>query len=130
MTSRISLLAALSLALLGFPVAVADESPAPPPPVEEPAIVTEVDEPAVPLRPIRPLYPQEMLREGVAGEVVLRFVVDAEGLARDVQAVRSNHPAFTRAAVRAVLAARFRPAQLKGEPVATQVSQVVRFILE
>ncbi|MCM2274343.1 MAG: energy transducer TonB, partial [Candidatus Didemnitutus sp.] len=127
---RVPLLTALSLALLGFPAAVADESPAPPPAATEPAIVTEVDEPAVPLRPIRPLYPQEMLREGVAGEVVLRFIVDAEGLARDVQAVRSNHPAFTRAAVRAVLAARFRPAQLKGEPVATQVSQVVRFILE
>lgn len=92
--------------------------------------MADVDEPAVPLQPIRPRYPQEMLREGVAGEVLLRFVVDAEGFARDVQTVRSSHEAFTRAAVRAVLAARFRPAQRKGQPVTTRVSQVVRFALE
>ena len=59
------------------------------------------------------------------GETVLRFVVDRDGIPalETVEIVRTTTPAFTRAALTALMDQRFDPATIRGCPVA----QVVEF---
>ena len=79
--------------------------------------------------PIAPIYPDSMLRAGVAGRTVVEFVVDTAGLP-DMEtfgAVASTDPLFTEAARRAVGAARFVPAMLGGARVRQVVHLPITF---
>jgi TonB family protein len=77
-----------------------------------------------------PKYPAALQSAGVAGSVVVEFVVDTTGKVerQSVQIVESSHPSFEEAAQAAVLGARFRPAQLAGRPVRQITQQRVRFV--
>lgn len=77
----------------------------------------------------RPVYPSEMRRAGVNGQVVVRFIVDAQGNVRDAQAVRSTHRDFESAAVEAVLKWKFRPGKKGGVPVNTRMQVPIGFSL-
>ncbi|MBR2938933.1 MAG: TonB family protein, partial [Kiritimatiellae bacterium] len=71
-----------------------------------------------PRRTIRPDYPAEARRRGIEGETTLELTVDAAGSVSSVTvAVSSGHPELDVAAVRAVKAAEFTPAQSGGSPV-------------
>ncbi len=61
------------------------------------------------------------------GIVLLRMIVDAEGMPRDVHVVRSYRPDFDAEAVKAVKNYRFGPAMLKGKPVAVSITVEVNF---
>ena len=74
-------------------------------------------------------YPDAERRAGAEGDVLVRFVVSAEGDVVCSDAVRSVSPALDRAARRAVHASRFQPAQLGGRPVAAVVEYPVGFRL-
>jgi periplasmic protein TonB len=78
-----------------------------------------------------PVYPPALRQVGVTGTVTLQSVVDADGKVEpvSVKVVDSSNPGFNAAAIRAILAARFRPAQLRGRTVRQLVQQVVRFTL-
>jgi TonB family protein len=81
---------------------------------------------AAPMSKDRPAFPDEARADSVDhGEVVLRFVVDHDGLAalETVELVRSTYAPFTRAALRALATQRFQPATIRGCPVA----QVIEF---
>lgn len=77
-----------------------------------------------------PRYPAALQSAGVAGSVVLEFVIESSGRVErgSVRVVESSHPAFENAARVAVLGARFRPAHLVGRPVRQITQQRVRFI--
>ncbi len=77
----------------------------------------------------RPDYPFEMKRTGVAGEVLVEFVVAADGSVRDVRAVRSSQREFEDAAVRAVSKWTFRPGQKDGRNVPTRMQVPIVFSL-
>lgn len=87
-------------------------------------------DPAVLLSQPTPRYPAALQSAGVAGSVVLEFVIDTSGKVErgSVRVVESSHPALENAARAAVLGARFRPAQLAGRPVRQITRQRVRFI--
>lgn len=89
---------------------------------------------AVPLPGNRaPEFPDEAKADSIdGGEVVLRFVVGRDGAPEfdTIELVRSaGHPAFTRAALRALAAHRFRPATIHGCAVAQQIDYAFNFSL-
>jgi RNA polymerase sigma factor (sigma-70 family) len=63
-----------------------------------------------------PVYPPEMRAAGVHGNVLVEFVVDADGEVRDVEAIEATRMEFEAAAVEAVQAWKFLPG-VKGQQV-------------
>jgi protein TonB len=84
--------------------------------------VSLVDEKPSVLRRIKPEYPEKARKMRIDGTVVVRLVVDAEGLPTDC-AVHTASPMeyFEDAALEAARKTRFLPGRLKGRPVRTLV---------
>jgi protein TonB len=68
-----------------------------------------------------PVYPFEMRRAGIEGEVVVGFIVDSSGNVREAYPMRSTHREFESAAVQAVSKWRFRPGKKGGRAVNTRM---------
>jgi TonB family protein len=79
-----------------------------------------------------PLYPQDLLREGIEGSVTVRYVVDSAGLAEpgSLTIVATTHPAFTFAVQQAMPGMRFHSAKIAGRPVREVVEQTFHFRIE
>jgi hypothetical protein len=76
---------------------------------------------ATPVSKARPSFPEDARTDSLDhGEVVLRFVVDRDGLPafETVELVRSVEVPFLRAALRELTNQKFRPATIRGCPVA------------
>ena len=78
---------------------------------------------------IKPVYPFEMRRSGLKGEVTVGFIVDSEGQVRDPYIISSSNAGFEDAAIQAVLKWKFRPGQKGGRAVNTRVAQPLSFSL-
>lgn len=78
---------------------------------------------------LKPRYPDDLRGLGLTGEVMVEYVVTAEGrVARSsLRIVHSTHPAFSRAVIEALVRARFNPARVGGRSVAVLVQQKIRF---
>ena len=91
----------------------------------------QVDVAAAPdtANPVAPIYPDSLLRTGVAGRVLVEFVVDSTGVAdpETFGVVLTTDPLFTEAVRRAVLGTRFVPAMLDGRRVRQLVQMPFRF---
>jgi TonB family protein len=76
-----------------------------------------------------PLYPPDLLAQGVEGVVFATFVVDTTGLvdSTSVHVLRSPHPMFTTAVQAALSQMHFKPAIRGGEKVRQLVEQHFRF---
>jgi TonB family protein len=79
-----------------------------------------------PKKMIRPKYPQDALRKGIAAKVELRAVVTVAGKTKDI-AVLDGDSEFSRSAVAAVRKWPFRPASSHGHLVETIYKIHVRF---
>lgn len=77
----------------------------------------------------RPAYPAELRKAGVSGEVVVDFVVDAQGAVAEASPVNSTRREFESAAIEAVRQWRFEPGQKDGRPVSTQLRLPIVFTL-
>lgn len=75
----------------------------------------------------RPQYPAAMRESGEPGQVVVEFVVDAEGNVQDAVARRSSRPEFESAAVDAVSKWKFLPGQKGGVNVNTRLQIPIVF---
>ncbi|MDB6168849.1 MAG: TonB family protein [Verrucomicrobia bacterium] len=82
------------------------------------------------VRQTRPIYPMEMRRSGMRGEVVVDFVVDLEGRVTQAFVARSMNPAFDEPALEAVRSWRFEPGRKGKIPVNTHLQVPVFFQLE
>jgi protein TonB len=92
--------------------------------------LADLDKPLEPrVRPL-PVYPFDMRRSGISGEVLVEFIVDTQGNVRDPRIIRSSHPGFEQAALDAVLKWKFRPGMKGGAPVNTRTRQLFPFKLE
>jgi periplasmic protein TonB len=78
---------------------------------------------------IKPVYPFEMRRSGVKGEVTVGFVVDSNGDVRDPYIIKSSSAGFEQAAIDAVLKWKFKPGKKGGTAVNTRVAQPLSFSL-
>ncbi len=91
--------------------------------------ITQLDQSPVPKFRARPQYPFEMRRAGITGEVVVEFIVDAKGNARNPFAVSSTQREFEQAAVQAVSKWKFRPGRKGGRNVNTRMRVPIVFTL-
>jgi protein TonB len=103
---------------------------APPPPAPAPPPITESSIPR-PVDAPPPRYPNDALRRGQQGTVLLRVHVDAGGNPGDIDIVAgSGSRSLDRAAVEAVRHWRFAPAMQGGQPVAGTVQVPIDFTLQ
>jgi protein TonB len=79
---------------------------------------------------IKPIYPFEMRRSGLKGEVVVGFIVDSNGDPREPYIVRSSNAGFEEAAIQAVMKWKFKPGKKGGASVNTRVQQPLTFNLD
>ena len=75
----------------------------------------------------RPVYPAELRAAGVAGEVVVDFIVSSDGEAKNAFAVKSSQREFEAAAVAAVSQWKFAPGQKGGRLVNTRMQVPIVF---
>ncbi len=78
----------------------------------------------------QPTYPYEMRKQGISGQVVVQFIVDARGNVLDAFAVSSTQHEFEQPAVQAVSRWRFRPGRKDGRAVATRMEIPIVFSLQ
>jgi len=77
----------------------------------------------------RPQYPFEMRRAGIAGEVVVDFIVDTNGDVQNAYSIRSSQREFEAAAVQAVSKWKFKPGRKSGRDVPTHMQVPIVFTL-
>ncbi|MFI5355777.1 MAG: TonB family protein [Opitutales bacterium] len=75
----------------------------------------------------QPEYPAVAVVQGLAGEVVVEFIVDKEGEVKGAQVVHSSNPVFDAAALAAVACWVFEPGRKDGRNVATRMRVPVVF---
>ncbi len=69
-----------------------------------------------------PIYPEDAIRDGVEGDIVLQLDIDANGHVSAVQVVTPAGHGFDEAAVEAAKQFVFSPAELDGKPIAVRVN--------
>ena len=76
-------------------------------------------------------YPQEAVRDGIQGRVMVEFVIGIDGKVTDVKVVKGVSPELDAEAVKVVSASpKWRPARHKGEKVRCSMTIPVEFRLE
>ncbi len=80
-------------------------------------------------RPL-PVYPLSMRRSGLRGDVLVEFVVNAEGRAENAVVVRTLNPAFNESALEAIRGFRFEPGRVDGRAVKTRMMQPISYSLD
>jgi TonB family protein len=92
----------------------------------------EVDKGVAAISGVAPAYPASMRASGIEGEVKAQFVVNERGRAEvsSLRIVSSTNDQFSEAVRQALPRMRFRPAELRGHPVAQMVQQLFSFRLD
>ncbi len=75
-------------------------------------------------------WPAEARRAGIEGSVVVSIAIDAEGNVTAAKLVRGLGYGLDEAALKAVRGFKFRPATVKGQPVATEIKYTYTFLLD
>lgn len=91
--------------------------------------ISMLDQTPVPRFQARPQYPFEMRRAGIAGEVVVDFIVDTNGDVQNAYAIRSSQREFEAAAIQAVSKWKFKPGRKSGRDVPTHMQVPIVFTL-
>lgn len=84
----------------------------------------------VPVFKLEPEYSEEARAAQLAGTVMLRVDIDPQGVARNIQVVRSLGLGLDEKAVEAINQWRFKPAMKDGEPVTVAANIEVNFRLQ
>lgn len=90
---------------------------------------SDLDQAPQPRSQARPVYPSDLKREGISGEVLVDFIVDAGGNVRNAFAVRAPNREFEDAACAAVSRWTFRPGRKDGRAVAVHMQVPIVFSL-
>ena len=76
-------------------------------------------------------YPQEAVRNGIQGRVMVGFIINKDGKVSDAKVVKSVAPELDEEALRVVMASpKWKPGKVKGEKVRVSMSIPVEFRLE
>ena len=89
--------------------------------------ISNLDQQPVPRFQAKPVYPFEMRRAGITGEVLVAFIVDSKGNVREAYPVRSTQREFEQPAVQAVSKWKFRPGKKGGRAVNTRMQVPIQF---
>jgi len=85
-----------------------------------------IEQPAV-IHRVEPTYPQTLLRMHMQGTVILQALITEKGDVQKIEILRSDHPLFSQSAINAVSQWKYRPAKLRGKPVAVYFTVTVVF---
>ncbi|MBI4548901.1 MAG: energy transducer TonB [Ignavibacteriae bacterium] len=98
---------------------------------EEPEVdaFIPVEKNPMPVKQVKPEYPEIARRSGIEGTVWVKILVDKEGRAKKAVIIRSNAEILNDAAIQAALQWSFTPAIMNGGPVAVWVAVPFRFEL-
>ena len=80
------------------------------------------------LHSVKPMYPEEAIRDSLEGKVFLKFIVNVDGSVSDVKVLRGK-TIFHKAAMDAVSQCRFKPAEHNGKVVPVWMTQPLSFRL-
>jgi len=94
-----------------------------------PADYVPYEKPPEAIKQVPAKYPPAAKKEGIEGTVWLKTLVDEEGRVAKVEIQKSEAEVLNQAAVDAVKQWLFKPAIMKGKPVAVWVSIPFRFVL-
>jgi TonB family protein len=78
-------------------------------------------------RKVDPGYPSQMIKENIAGTVILYAVIGTDGTVGDVKVLRGVEGRLDRFASNAVTQWHFQPAMKNGQPVAVEATFVIPF---
>ncbi len=82
------------------------------------------------LHSVKPVHPEEAIRDSLEGKVFVKFIVNVDGSVSNVRVLRViGSEIFRQAAIDAVSQCRFKPAEHNGKPVAVWMTQPVSFRL-
>jgi protein TonB len=73
------------------------------------------------------VFPFNLKREAITGQVRVEFVVDTEGRVRNAFVIETTHPGFDEAALTGVSRWRFRPGYKNGRKVNTRMQVPILF---
>ncbi|MEN6317264.1 MAG: TonB family protein [Syntrophaceae bacterium] len=76
-----------------------------------------------------PVYPFVARRYGKEGKVVLKLLIDEDGVLQNIEVIEPSDFGFTEAAVSAITKSTFTPAYRNGEKIVSKAILSVRFIL-
>ena len=91
--------------------------------------IASLDQKPVPTFQPQPIYPYELKRLGVSGEVTLGFVITVAGTVRDPYIIRSTRREFEDAALQGVLKWKFRPGKKSGAAVDSRATITIPFVI-
>jgi periplasmic protein TonB len=77
----------------------------------------------------QPSYPYDMKKQGISGQVVVEFILNAEGTVQSAFPVSSTQHEFEASAIQAVTKWRFKPGRRGGRAVATRMQVPIVFSL-
>ena len=105
---------------------------APPPPPEGPRVkFIPYDDPPVPLRPIKPKYPEIAQEAGIEGTVVVQVFVDEKGRVKETVILKGiPNTGLDEAATEEIRLVRFKPAKQRERAVGVWISIPVNFRLK
>ena len=105
---------------------------APPPPPEGPRVkFIPYDDPPIPLRPIKPKYPEIAQEAGIEGTVVVQVFVDEKGRVKETIILKGiPNTGLDEAAADAIRLVRFKPAKQRERAVGVWISIPVNFRLK
>ncbi|MBR1927702.1 MAG: TonB family protein [Bacteroidales bacterium] len=76
-------------------------------------------------------YPEEAVKKGVQGRVLVDFVISEDGKIRDVKVLKGADPLLDEEAVRIISASpQWKPGRVRGKKVSSEMSLYVEFRLE
>ena len=89
----------------------------------------QVDDPPTIMTPGPMRYPEVLRAAGIAGRVMVKFVIDSTGHPEPntIQIVSTPHPGFSAAAKELVSKSVFHPGKVRGQAVAVLVQQSINF---
>jgi len=88
-----------------------------------------LDQQPVPTYQPHPIYPYDMKKQGISGQVVVEFILNSEGNVQSAFAVSSTQHEFEAAAIQAVSKWRFKPGRRGGHNVNTRMQVPIVFSL-
>ena len=76
-------------------------------------------------------YPEEAIRQGIQGRVLVDFIIGEDGKIRDVKVLKGADPLLDEEAVRIISASpAWKPGKVMGKKVSSEMSLYVEFRLE
>lgn len=96
---------------------------------KEPLPIKEGIKPPKLIKKVEPVYPENCVKEGIEGVVILEATTDEEGNVAKVEILRPVHPDLDKAAIEAVKQWKYAPFIFEGEPRAVVFTVTVSFKL-